>query len=60
MLADVRLGVLRAGSGLAAQRADRGVVYWIDEERAAALPQGAEQFRASFAEKPETPASPQP
>jgi len=55
VLADVRLGVLRAGSGLAAQRADRGVVYWIEEARAAALPQGAEHFRASFAE-PAAPA----
>ena len=51
LLADVRLGVLRSGSGLAAQRADRDVVYWIDEARAAALPQSAEQFRTSFAEK---------
>jgi hypothetical protein len=50
-LADVRLGVLRAGSGLAAQRADRPIVYWIDEGRATALPQSAAQFRARFAEK---------
>jgi hypothetical protein len=54
----VRLGVLRAGSGLAAQRADRGVVYWIEEARAAALPQSAEQFRASFAEHPAPAAAP--
>lgn len=52
LLADVRLGVLRPGSGLAAQRADRAAVYWIDEARASALPQSAEQFRASFAAKP--------
>jgi hypothetical protein len=58
VLADVRLGVQRAGSGLAAQRAGRAVVYWIEEARAAALPQSAEQFRASFAEKAATPASP--
>jgi hypothetical protein len=57
LLADVRLGVLRAGSGLAAQRADRDVVYWIAEDRAAALPQSAEQFRASFAAKPEQDAA---
>ncbi len=49
-LADVRLGVLRPGSGLAAQRADRAVVYWIDTSRADALPQNAEQFRAKFVE----------
>jgi hypothetical protein len=53
VLADVRLGVLRAGSGLAAMRADRGVVYWVAESRASALPQSAAQFRASFAEKAE-------
>ncbi|MFI5318513.1 MAG: DUF4340 domain-containing protein [Myxococcota bacterium] len=53
LLADLRLGVLRAGSGLAAQRADRGVVYWIEEARAAALPQSAAQFRESFAAKAE-------
>jgi hypothetical protein len=58
VLADVRLGVLRAGSGLAAQRADRGVVYWIEESRAAALPQSAAQFRESFAEKPPPAATP--
>jgi hypothetical protein len=55
VLADVRLGVLRAGSGLAALRAERSVVYWIAESRASALPQSAAQFRASFAEKAETP-----
>jgi len=58
VLADVRLGVLRAGSGLAAQRADRAVVYWIEEARAAALPQSAEQFRASFAEHAAPSAAP--
>jgi hypothetical protein len=52
-LADVRLGVLRPGSGLAAQRADRAIVYWLDESRAAALPQSVAQFQASFAAKPE-------
>ncbi len=52
-LADVRLGVQRPGMGLAAQRADRAVVYWIDVSRAAGLPQSAEEFRARFAEKPE-------
>jgi hypothetical protein len=57
-LADLRLGVLRPGSGLAAQRADRPVVYWIDESRAAGLPQSAAQFRASFAEKPEAAPAP--
>jgi hypothetical protein len=51
VLADVRLGVLRAGSGLAAMRADRDVVYWIDESRAAAVPQSAAEFHESFAEK---------
>ena len=60
VLADVRLGVLRVGSGLAAQRADRSVVYWIDEARAAALPQSAAQFRASFAAKGEARASKAP
>lgn len=55
-LADLRLGVLRPGQGLAAQRADRPVVYWIDESRAAGLPQSAVQFRASFAESA-TPAA---
>ncbi|MBM4382713.1 MAG: DUF4340 domain-containing protein [Deltaproteobacteria bacterium] len=58
VLADVRLGVLRAGSGLAAMRADRSVVYWVAESRASALPQSAAQFRASFAEKVE-PAPPE-
>jgi hypothetical protein len=63
-LADVRLGVLRKGSGLAAQRADRKAVYWIDDGRAAGLPQSAEHFREKFAEKAApaaaapTPASP--
>ncbi|HEU4428240.1 MAG TPA: DUF4340 domain-containing protein [Myxococcota bacterium] len=55
LLADVRLGVLRKGSGLAAQRADRKPVYWIDESRAAALPQSAADFREKFAEKPKSP-----
>jgi hypothetical protein len=58
VLADVRLGVLRAGSGLAAQRAGRAIVYWIEEARAAALPQSAEQFRASFAEHAAPAAAP--
>ncbi len=52
VLADVRLGVLRAGSGFAAQRAGRSVVYWLDESRASGLPQSAAQFHASFAAKP--------
>ena len=61
LLADVRLGVLRPGSGLAAQRADRKPVYWIDESRAAGLPQSAEQFREEFAQKPAAPnAAPAP
>jgi len=60
VLADVRLGVLRAGSGLAAQRADRKTIYWVDEGRAANLPQSAEQFRASFAEKTPAPSAQAP
>lgn len=57
VLADLRLGVLRAGSGLAAQRVDRRVIYWLDESRASGLPQSAAQFRESFAAKP-LPAAP--
>jgi hypothetical protein len=61
LLADVRLGVSREGNGLAAQRADRGVVYWIAEDRAAALPQSVSHFRASFQEKADTaPKAPSP
>jgi hypothetical protein len=56
LLADVRLGVLRSGDGLAAQRADRTAVYWIDESRAAALPQSAAQFREELAAQTPSPA----
>lgn len=55
VLADISLGVLRAGSGIAAQRGDRSTIYWVEEARGAALPQNAAQFRESFAAKTPTP-----
>ncbi len=55
VLADISLGVLRVGSGIAAQRADRDTIYWVEEARGAALPQSAAQFRESFASKETAP-----
>lgn len=51
LLADVKLGIAKPGTGIAAQRAGRETVYWLSESIAAQLPLSATQFRASFAAK---------
>lgn len=51
LLADVRFGIAKAGSGVAAQRADRETIYWLAESIGAQLPLSAAQFRESFAAK---------
>ncbi len=47
-LAELSLGVHQAGRGLAAQRRDDPVVYWLPEALAEHLPVDLEAFRASF------------
>jgi hypothetical protein len=59
-LADVRLGIAKAGSGIAAQRADRETIYWLSESLAAQLPLSAAQFHESFAAKAGEATPPEP
>jgi hypothetical protein len=58
LLADVRLGALEPDRGIAAQRADREAVYWLDASLAEHLPIGLEAFRNRFEQEvPPEPAA---
>ncbi len=59
-LADVRLGAHQAGKGIAAQRAERPVVYWLAESLSEQLPLSAAQFHEKFAAKQDEAAVPPP
>lgn len=48
VLADLSLGVLRAGSGVAARRAGREEVFWLDEDVAEHVPVSLEAWRNRF------------
>lgn len=59
LLAEVHLGVVDAGRGIAARRHDRDTVYWVAKERADDLPLSLEALRSRFlAAPPEAPPAP--
>ena len=62
LLGELFLGRLEAGRGIAAQRPDDPVVYWLDESLAEHLPVSAEAFRNRFQaeEEPAQEAEPAP
>ncbi len=61
LLADLRIGIAREGQGVAAQRADRGIVYWINPSLGDQIPLDLATFKAKFAApKPAPPAAKPP
>jgi len=51
VLADVQIGDLQAGRGIAARRAGSELVYWLDGKLAEHLPVSLEAYRNRFASK---------
>jgi len=56
VLADVRIGELRPGTGIAAQVAGSDVVYWLDEGLAEHVPVSREALENRFVASAEAPA----
>jgi hypothetical protein len=58
-LAEVRLGVARPESGIAAKRPDRDTIYWLPYERGEQIPVSAEALRKQFVEAPAAAQAPE-
>jgi len=56
VLANLQLGDLHAGRGIAARRSDGATIYWLDEKLAQQLPVSLEAYRNRFASKESKPA----